>query len=147
MGVSTVPTYGVYTPLVVFFHEDESIDLESTKRHIRRMAQGGVSGLVLQGSNGEAPHLTHEERRTVVQTARLYLDELGFFQIQLIVGCGASSVRETLSYIEEAKEAGANFALVLPPAYWSAAMTPAVLENFFGAVSLRQLVNYILRVT
>lgn len=134
MAATHTPPFGVYTPLVTFFHDDESIDIESTKSHIQRMAQGGVSGLVLQGSNGEAPHLDHDERKTIIQTARTHLDGLGFTQVKLIVGCGAPSVRETLRYISEAKGAGADFALVLPPAYWSAAMTPPVVEGFFSAV-------------
>ena len=135
MSRVTLPPYGVYTPLVVFFNEDESIDIESTKAHIKRIVEGGVTGLVLQGSNGEAPHLTHEERKTVVSEARKHLDQIGAPQIKLIIGCGASSVRETLLYITEAKEAGGDFALVLPPAYWSAAMSPPVVEGFFSAVS------------
>lgn len=133
--MSTKPAFGVYTPLVTFFHDDESIDFESTKAHIQRMVEGGVTGLVLQGSNGEAPHLSHEERKEIIRTARTHATGLGFPELKLIVGCGAPSVRETLSYISEAKEAGADFGLVLPPAYWSAAMTPAVVEGFFSAVS------------
>lgn len=134
MASTTKPPFGVYTPLVTFFNDDESIDIQSTKAHIQRMAEGGVTGLVLQGSNGEAPHVTHDERRTIVQTARTHLNELGFPHVKLIVGCGAPSVRETLSYVAEAKAAGGDFALVLPPAYWVAAMTPAVVEGFFSAV-------------
>ncbi|KAK7701520.1 hypothetical protein SLS64_010265 [Diaporthe eres] len=135
MVSTTKPPFGVYTPLVTFFNDDESIDIQSTKAHIQRMAEGGVTGLVLQGSNGEAPHVTHDERRTIIQTARTHLNELGIPQVKLIVGCGAPSVRETLSYIAEAKEAGGDFALVLPPAYWVVAMTPAVVEGFFSAVA------------
>lgn len=135
MASTTKPPFGVYTPLVTFFNDDESIDIQSTKAHIQRMAEGGVTGLVLQGSNGEAPHITHDERRMIVQTARTYLDQLGFSSVKLIVGCGAPSVRETLSYIAEAKDAGADFALILPPAYWVGLMTPAVIEGFFSAVS------------
>lgn len=135
MADFTIPSYGVYTPLVTFFNEDESIDFESTKAHIERMARGGVVGLVLQGSNGEARHLTHDERQAIVREMRSHLDTLGYAQVKLIVGCGAPSVRETLQYISEAKTSGADFALALPPAYWSAAMTPAVIENFFSAVS------------
>ncbi|KAL1863107.1 hypothetical protein Daus18300_008099 [Diaporthe australafricana] len=135
MVESIKPPFGVYTPLVTFFNDDESLDIQSTKAHIQRMAEGGVTGLVLQGSNGEAPHVTHDERRTIVQTARTHLDQLGFPHVKLIVGCGAPSVRETLSYIAEAKGAGADFALVLPPAYWAAAMTPEVIESFFSAVA------------
>ncbi|KAJ5163542.1 uncharacterized protein N7500_005372 [Penicillium coprophilum] len=125
------PTFGVYTPLVTFFQDDESLDLKSTLEHARRMAEGGVAGLVLQGSNGEAPHLDHGERKSLVRAVRDHLDHQGYTGLQLIVGCGAPSVRETLSYIAEAKASGANLALVLPPAYWVAAMNASVIENFF----------------
>ncbi|KAJ4354702.1 uncharacterized protein N0V89_006439 [Didymosphaeria variabile] len=90
------PPYGVYTPLVTFFHEDESIDFPAVESHVRRMAEAGVAGLVLQGSNGEAPHLDHEERQEVITRTRLTLDSLGYEDTKLIVGCGAPSVRETL---------------------------------------------------
>ncbi|KAF1845293.1 dihydrodipicolinate synthetase family protein [Cucurbitaria berberidis CBS 394.84] len=132
---TTKPPFGVYTPLVTFFKEDESLDLDAIKAHIKRMAEGGVAGLVLQGSNGEAPHLDHGERINIIQTTRSYLNELGFTTVKLIVGCGAASVRETLVLISEASQAGADYALVLPPAYWTAAMTPAVVENFFSSVA------------
>ena len=128
------PNCGVYTPLVTFFQEDESLDLQSTLSHVKRMAEGGVAGLVLQGSNGEAPHLDHAERKALVRAVRDHLNQLGFPGLQLIVGCGAPSVRETLSYIFESRESGANFALVLPPAYWVAAMNAQVIEDFFRDV-------------
>ncbi|KAF3010350.1 hypothetical protein E8E14_008776 [Neopestalotiopsis sp. 37M] len=134
-NIAAKPPYGVYTPLVTFFDEDESIDFSAMESHLRRMAEAGVAGLVLQGSNGEAPHLDHEERQAVIKKARSILDANGFTQVKLIVECGASSVRETVRYIAEAKAAGADFALVLPPAYWAPAMTPAVVENFFSAVA------------
>ncbi|OQE47369.1 hypothetical protein PENCOP_c001G02673 [Penicillium coprophilum] len=125
------PTFGVYTPLVTFFQNDESLDLHSTLEHAKRMAEGGVAGLVLQGSNGEAPHLDHGERKSLVRAVRDHLDQQAYTGLQLIVGCGAPSVRETLSYIAEAKASGADFALVLPPAYWVTAMNASVIENFF----------------
>jgi 2-keto-3-deoxy-L-rhamnonate aldolase len=131
----SIPVRGVYTPLVIFFHEDESLDLESTKLHVQRIVSGGVSGVVLQGSNGEAPHLTHVERKLLVRTIRYHLNSINHPETQLVVGCGGPSVRETLIYISEAEDAGADFALVLPPAYWVSAMTPAILEGFFGAVA------------
>ncbi|CAK44558.1 aldolase [Aspergillus niger] len=133
--VPRTPKFGVYTPLVTFFMEDESLDIESTLTHARRIAEGGVAGLVLQGSNGEAPHLDHEERKYLVRAVRDHLNELGYVQIQLIVGCGAPSVRETLAHITEAKGSGADFALVLPPSYWVSAMSTDVIERFFDDVA------------
>ncbi|KAL2838469.1 hypothetical protein BJY01DRAFT_250969 [Aspergillus pseudoustus] len=130
-----IPRKGVYTPLVTFFNDDESLDLPSTLAHAKRMAEGGVTGLVLQGSNGEAPHLDHEERKTLVRAIRTHLNELKYPDIQLIVGCGAPSVRETLIHIAEARDSGADFALVLPPSYWVAAMNVPVIEGFLHDIA------------
>lgn len=131
------PKYGVYTPLVTFFTDDEYIDFEATLSHAKRMADSGVAGLVLQGSNGEAPHLDHDERKTLVRAVRGHLNSLAYTDLQLIVGCGAASVKETVKYISEAKESGADYALVLPPAYWVAAMNANVIEGFFRDVCSR----------
>ncbi|KAL5332104.1 hypothetical protein BJX70DRAFT_405075 [Aspergillus crustosus] len=107
-----IPNYGIYTPLVTVFHPTsplEPLDIPTTLTHATRMARAGVTGLVLQGSNGEAPDLDHTERQTLVREIRHHLDETGYKDLQLIVGCSAASVRETLLYIREAKEAGAGF--------------------------------------
>lgn len=129
------PPFGVYTPLVTFFNEDETLDLDAIKKHALRMAEGGVVGVVIQGSNGEAPHLLHEERQTIVREVRATLHDAGFTRLKLIVGCGAPSVRETLLHMKEAQAAGADYGLVLPPAYWSAAMSVPVVERFFSDVA------------
>lgn len=120
---------------MIYFNHDESIDYESLKKHVLHVVKGGVDGLVLQGSNGEAPHLLHSERQQIVSVVRKYLGEIGHPKMPLIVGCGASSVRETLLHITEAKEAGADYALVLPPSYWVSLMTAAGQESFFSDVS------------
>lgn len=131
---NTPPPFGVYTPLVTFFNEDESLDLEATSQHAIRMAEGKVAGLVIQGSNGEAPHLLHDERQILVRTIKETLKKNGYSNLKLIVGCGAASVRETLLYLSEAREVGADYGLVLPPAYWTAGMSVPVIEKFFRDV-------------
>jgi 4-hydroxy-2-oxoglutarate aldolase len=112
------PPRGVYAPVVAFFHEDETLDLEALKAHVTRLAKAGVSGLVIQGSNGEAPHLLHSERQEVISTALETLNRHGKPGGVIIAGCGAQSTRETLQLCREAKEAGAHYALVLSPSYW-----------------------------
>lgn len=117
--MSACPPRGVYAPVVCFFHEDESLDLAALETHVTRLAKSGVAGLVIQGSNGEAPHLLHSERQAVITTASSVLKEHGSLGAVLIAGCGAQSTRETTQLCHEAKDAGANFALVLSPSYWS----------------------------
>lgn len=45
------------------------------------------------------------------------------------------SLKETLAATVVAKEAGAEFALVISPHYWPASMTKAVLVDYFRKVA------------
>jgi dihydrodipicolinate synthase/N-acetylneuraminate lyase len=70
------------------------------------------------------------ERVLLVSSIRKALDNEGI-KIPLIVGCGQQSKRATLQTIKEAKEAGGDFALVLPPSYWPTAMTKGNVTGYF----------------
>ena len=47
---------GIYTPLPTFFNNDEDLDLQSFKSHVRYTALAGTVPVVA-GSAGEAAHL------------------------------------------------------------------------------------------
>ncbi|KAK6225851.1 hypothetical protein QIS74_01898 [Colletotrichum tabaci] len=129
------PPRGIYAPVVAFFHEDETLDLAALKTHVERLAKSGVAGLVIQGSNGEAPHLLHSERQQVIATAAEVLKQHGKSDAVIIAGCGAQSTRETVQLCTEAKESGADYALVLSPSYWTVAMQKPVIQQFFDDVA------------
>ena len=124
------PPYGVYAPVVTFFDDKEAIDFDSISQHVRRLCSSGVAGLVVHGSNGEATHLLPEERTAIIRHIRGIISETGS-KTSIIAGCSANSVHQTVQYTEDAKAAGADFALVLPPSYWAAAMGKPVLRSFF----------------
>ncbi|KAH7403439.1 mitochondrial putative 4-hydroxy-2-oxoglutarate aldolase [Cadophora sp. MPI-SDFR-AT-0126] len=129
---------GVYVPTVCFFDPvTEDLDTATIGTHAVRLAKAGVTGLTTQGSNGEAVHLTHSERRTVTQTTRSALNAAGYSHLPVIVGCGAQSVRETIQYCREAYAAGGDYALILPPSYYAPLFSPtsASVIEFFNAVA------------
>ncbi|CAN8098499.1 unnamed protein product [Discula destructiva] len=133
---SLVP--GVYVPTMCFFDEcTEDVDTTTIASHAVRLARAGVTGLATQGSNGEAVHLTHAERSLVTATTRKALNDAGFSSMPIIVGCGSQSVRETIQLCSEAWEAGGDYALVLPPAYYSTLFAPSsgTILEFFHAVA------------
>lgn len=140
--MSSVPPPGIYVPAVLFFNEDEELDFPSIKAHILRLAQGGVTGILVQGSNGEAQHLSHEERATLINFARDTLDEAGYGgngdkrRVVVMAGTGAQSTRETKILCAEAASAGAEFVLVLTPAVWPGAMSKEAIIKFHQDVSL-----------
>ncbi|KAL2202385.1 dihydrodipicolinate synthetase [Sarocladium strictum] len=122
---------GIYVPTVAFFHDDDSVDVETTTSHATRLAKSGVAGLVTHGSNGEAVHLDHEERQLINRTTRAALDAAGKSHLPLIVGCGAQSTRETIQLCKEAAASGGNYTLVLPPAYYGSLLpTSHIIQHF-----------------
>ncbi|BCS27006.1 dihydrodipicolinate synthase family protein [Aspergillus puulaauensis] len=128
------PKYGVYAAPITFFNEDASLDLPSTLAHVQRMAVAGIAGLVIQDSNAD---LNHSECMALVQAIRAHCNEIGHQDVQLIVGCGTTSVQSTLDHIAEARDSGADFALVLPPTPWIAAMNVPLLEGFFCDIAAK----------
>ncbi|KAH9995827.1 aldolase [Russula vinacea] len=131
MSESKPPPPGIYVPAVLFFKENEDIDEEATKMHVLRLAQGSVTGILVQGSNGEAQHLSSDERKRVILLTRATLDANGYQHVAVIAGTGAQSTRETKQLNVDAKEAGASYALILTPSTWKASMTKDLILRFF----------------
>jgi 4-hydroxy-2-oxoglutarate aldolase len=117
--------------LVNFFNPDSSLDIPTIIQHAVRTAKTGVAGLVILGSNGEAVHMDQSERSLIVSSIRKALESEGLGSMPLIVGCGQQSKRATLATISDAKQAGGDFALVLPPSYWPMAMTKGNVKGYF----------------
>ncbi|KAF2013360.1 aldolase [Aaosphaeria arxii CBS 175.79] len=131
---SLVP--GIYVPTVAFFDPvTDNVDVETTAKHAVRLAKAGVAGITTQGSNGEAVHLSHKERNLITQTTRKALNDAGYGDMPVIVGCGAQSTRESIELCEEAASAGGDYALVLPPAYYQGLFSKDTIMDFFQDVA------------
>lgn len=136
---------GVYVPTLTFFHnESEDLDLDTIARHAVRLAKAGVAGLTTQGSNGEAVHLSHEERKLVTKATRNALDRAGYSNLPVIVGCGSQSTRETVELCREALQSGGDYALVLPPSYYKSMYAATSLVEFFQDVADRSPVPIVI---
>jgi dihydrodipicolinate synthase/N-acetylneuraminate lyase len=127
-----IPKAGVWCPAVTFFDpETGSLDLESQKKYFNYLSTSGLAGLVVLGSNAEAFLLTREERRQLINAAREAVGP-GF---PLICGVSGFSIIQTLEYIQDAVEAGADFGLLLPAAYYGAATTKEVIQGYYNEVA------------
>ncbi|KAE9409637.1 dihydrodipicolinate synthetase [Gymnopus androsaceus JB14] len=128
---------GIMAPIPSFFlPESEDLDIPSFEAHINRLAAAGV-GPLIAGSMGEALHLSHAERITLIQAARKTLDAAGYSHVPLIVGTGAGSTRETIELTREAAEAGADYAIVIASGYFAGALAgnKVALKAFWTEVS------------
>ncbi|KAJ9255572.1 hypothetical protein DTO207G8_2962 [Paecilomyces variotii] len=129
-----VPPAGVWCPAVTFFdHSTDSLDLVSQKQYYAYLSRSGLTGLVILGTNAEAFLLTREERRQLIATAREAVGP----NYPIMAGVGAHSTKQTLELAADAKEAGADYLLVLPPAYFGKATTVPVIKRFFADIAAK----------
>lgn len=127
---------GIYCPTLTFFDPTtEDLDLPKIGKHSVRLARAGLVGLVTLGSNGEAVHLSRHEKALVTRTTREALDEAGFTDVPVICGAAEQSVRGTLDLCRDGAEAGADYALLVPPSYYRPAMDETRLEEYYTDVS------------
>src|SRR5579863_3516531 len=122
---------GIHPPLPTFFDKQEALDLATLQHHMQRIAQSGIAGYVLMGSNGEAVHLSSDERRRVIETARQTAGE----DAQLLAGCGEQSTFATIALCRQAAQSGADFALVLPPFYFRGRMNSTALLAHYRTIA------------
>ncbi|KEF57112.1 uncharacterized protein A1O9_07302 [Exophiala aquamarina CBS 119918] len=132
VSVPRVPPSGVWAPAITFFdHSTDTLDTDSQAKYYKYLSNSGLAGLVVLGTNAETFLLTREERKTLVETARKACGP----SYPLMAGVGGHSTKQVLEFIVDAADAGANYVLLLPPAYFGKQTTPAVIDSFFNDVA------------
>lgn len=89
---------------------------------------------MLAGTNGEAVTLTQDEKAQLVKVTRDIAVEAGHPNLTIVLGCGGQCTRDVIAETKLAKDAGADFALVLVPSYFHFAMDEAAIIKFFQEV-------------
>lgn len=126
------PAHGVWCPAITFINNvTDEIDFDAQAQYFKYLSTQGLAGLVILGTNSEAFLLTREERAQLISTARAAVGP----DFPLMAGVGSHSTKQTLELANDAAKAGADYLLVLPPAYFGKATTMAVVKRFFAEVA------------
>jgi len=122
---------GLFPPIPTPFNATGAIDSEVLTAHFDFLCAFDLRGYVMLGSNGEAVHLSLEERSQLLEISRGLIPENRL----LIVGTGCQSTRQTIALSKRAADVGADAVLVLPPHYYRGRMTLEALARHFHAVA------------
>jgi 4-hydroxy-tetrahydrodipicolinate synthase len=124
----------VVTAMVTPFHEDHTLDLDRAQTLAVQLLEAGSDALVVAGSTGESPTLTHREKvdlfRAVIEVVR--------GRGMVLCGTGTYSTAETVELSRDAEEAGADGLLLVTP-YYNKPPQRGLLEHFrlvAGSVSV-----------
>ena len=99
------------TAMVSPFGADESLDLEGAQKLAKWLVANGNDGLVIAGTTGEAPTLTHDEQIALIEAVVDAVD------VPVIAGTGSNDTRAAIELTERASAAGATAILSVTPYY------------------------------
>jgi len=102
----------VCTAMATPFRKDGSLDLDGAQRLARHLVEHGTDTVVLAGTTGESPTLTHEERDRLV---RGVVEAIGGERV--MAGTSTYSTAESLELTAQAEKAGATSFLLVAPYY------------------------------
>ena len=102
---------GIIPAVTTPFTADDQVDVAALKENIDKLIEAGVHGFVATGTMGEAGSLTREERALVVRS----VVEAAAGRVPVTVGISSGSARVSLEYAADAKAAGAQYVMSLPP--------------------------------
>jgi 4-hydroxy-tetrahydrodipicolinate synthase len=100
------------TAMVTPFDDAGAVDLDVAARLARALVASGSDGVVVNGTTGESPTLTHVERIGLLRAVRRAIPEHA-----VVMGTGSNSTAATELATLEAKDEGADAALVVAPYY------------------------------
>lgn len=118
------PFTGSGVALVTPFNADFSINFEAVRKLVRLQIEGGTDFLVVQGTTGESPTLSQEEKMHLLETV---IDE-NKGRLKIVYGVGGNNtiaVGETLKKVP----AGVDGILSVSP-YYNKPTQKGILEHF-----------------
>jgi 4-hydroxy-tetrahydrodipicolinate synthase len=105
---------GVYAAVMTPFNPDLSVNITEFFNHCKRLLEKGCAGVVLFGTTGEGPSLSHSERLEILEEVL----KLGLAPEKTIVSNGATGVMETVELAHKAHSLGISSYLIAPPTFY-----------------------------
>src|SRR5262245_12968379 len=103
---------GLTVAMVTPFRQGQ-LDLEGNARRVDLMVEGGIEGLVVSGSTGEAATCSVEERRSLWRFVR----ERVRGRVPVVAGTGTNSTSDSIELSRLAEEIGLDGVMLVTPYY------------------------------
>lgn len=110
---------GIVPPLVTPLAARDQLDLPGLQRLLNHVIDGGVSGIFILGTTGEAPSLSYRLRRQMISETAKIVGQ----RVPVLVGITDTAFVETVELAKHAADAGADAAVLTTPYYFPAGQT------------------------
>lgn len=120
---------GIYSPSVTLIDSAGQIDLEGMEKHVTRLVEAGIDGILFFGSIGEFFSFSAAEKAKFLK----FIVPKIAGRVKVLAGVGAASLDEVLDNIAAAEEAKVDGVVSLPPFYFE--HSPGRALDFYGQLS------------
>ena len=103
---------GTFTALVTPFR-DGAIDLSAFRQLIEAQIAAGITGIVANGTTGESPTLSHDEREELIRIAVSTANK----RCLVLAGTGSNATQHAMADTKMAEKLGVDGALLVAPYY------------------------------
>ncbi len=101
------------TAMVTPFDDNNQMDLNITTELVEHLLATGSEGLVVAGTTGESPTLSHEEKMQLFEHVVKVVDG----RVPIIAGTGNNDTQASIELTKEAEQIGIDAALIVTPYY------------------------------
>jgi dihydrodipicolinate synthase/N-acetylneuraminate lyase len=102
--------HGVYPAVTTQFHDDQTLDLPGTAKHVEALLHAGVHGLIMLGSVGENVTLEYSEKLEVLRTILRHVA----LRVPVLTGVAECTTVLACRFAADAQKAGVDGLMVLP---------------------------------
>ncbi len=122
---------GVIPPVITPFTETGEVSYTALVANLERWNRTALAGYLILGSNSEFVYLSEEEKIRVLAAAREHIpaDKV------MIAGTGCEATEPTIALSRRAAGIGADFVMVVTPAYYKPQMRPPNLIEHYRRVA------------
>jgi 2-dehydro-3-deoxy-D-pentonate aldolase len=106
--------HGIIPPIVTPLLDRDTLDMLGLHRLIDHLLAGGVHGLFVLGTTGEAPSLSYRLRREMIDAVCKRVQQ----RIPVLVGITDTAFAESVALAEHAAQAGADAVVFTAPYYF-----------------------------
>lgn len=120
---------GIIPPLVTPLSDRDQLDVDGLHRLVQHVISGGVSGIFILGTTGEAPSLSYRLRREMIKRTIDIVDG----RVPVLVGVTDTAFVESVELAKHAADCGAAAAVLTTPYYFPAGQTE--LRGYVQAIT------------
>ena len=115
----------IITAMVTPMDENRKVDYKSLEKLVEHLINTGSNALLVAGTTGESPTLTHDEEVEIFN----FVKKIANGRCKLIMGAGSNCTETAVMATNNAKEAGADAILSVVP-YYNKPSQKGLLKHF-----------------